>query len=180
MDIAPTFLDLARVKHPGTSYKGRKVESLRGKSWRQYLSSPRTRRTQIHDRDYVTGWELAGTCAILKGPWKICWVTRPKGPEKLELFNVEEDPGEVHDLVEEMPDKLAELLAHWEEYVVETGTVGRACDWGTMVVPVDEFEDDQKWICYMAKKKGLVPPKVNCVRHEDGVNLANGHAAKLA
>lgn len=27
--------------------------------------------------------------------------------------------------------------------------VGRACDWGTMVVPVDEFEDDQKWIRYM-------------------------------
>ena len=179
MDIVPTFLDLARVTHPGTLYKGRKIERLRGKSWRSFLStSTRTRRTQIHDNDYVTGWELAGTCAIRKGPWKICWVTRPKGPEKWELFNVEKDPGEVHDLAEENPEKLAELLAHWEEYVVETGTVGRSCDWGTMVVPVDEFEDDQKWIRYMAKQKG-VPPKVNGVHHENGVNLANGHVGEF-
>jgi arylsulfatase len=94
------------------------------------------------------------------------------------LFNVEKDPGEVHDLAEENPEKLAELLAHWEEYVVETGTVGRSCDWGTMVVPVDEFEFDQKWIRYMAKEKG-VPPKVNGVRHENGVNLANEHIGEV-
>jgi arylsulfatase len=172
MDIVPTFLDLARVKHPGTLWNGRRVEKLRGKSWKQFLSGSRTQRTPIHSNDYVTGWELAGTCAIRKGVWKICWVTKPKGPEKWELFNVEEDPGEVNDLAEEFPEKLAELLAHWEEYVEETGTVGRSCDWGTMVVPVDEFEDDQKWIRYMAKQNGKVR-YLNGVKN--GVVNGNGH-----
>lgn len=62
MDIVPTFLHLARVKHPGTVYRGRRVERLREKSWRAFLMSERTRKTQIHDEDYVTGRQLVGTC----------------------------------------------------------------------------------------------------------------------
>lgn len=46
------------------------------------------------------------------------------------------DPGEVHDIAEDNPEKLAQLLAHWEWYVFETGTLGRACDWGPMAVPI--------------------------------------------
>lgn len=37
---------------------------------------------------------------------------------------------------------LVELLAHEEEYIVESGTVGTTCDWGTMVVPVVKSDDD--------------------------------------
>lgn len=51
---------------------------------------------------------------------------------------------------------MAKLLAHWEEYVVETGTVGRTCDWETMFAPVDGFDDDRKWIQYVAKLKGKI------------------------
>ena len=47
-------------------------------------------------------------------------------------FSIESDPGDVHDAAKENPEKLAELPAPWEEYAVGTGTVGRACDWGTM------------------------------------------------
>ena len=57
-------------------------------------------------------------------------VIRPKGPEKWELFYIEKDPGEVHAVAEENPEKLAKLPSHWERYVVETGTIGRTCDWG--------------------------------------------------
>ena len=57
---------------------------------------------------------------------------------------MESDLEEVHDhAAEENPQNLAELPAPCEEYVVETGTVRRICDWGTLVVPVDEFEVDQ-------------------------------------
>jgi hypothetical protein len=48
----------------------------------------------------------------------------PNGLVKWELVNLDSDPGEVYDLIDKHPEKLAELLAHWEEYVVETGTVG--------------------------------------------------------
>lgn len=39
------------------------------------------------------------------------------------MFNIElKDPSKVHDV--ENPGKLAKLLAHWEEDVVETGMMG--------------------------------------------------------
>jgi len=36
------------------------------------------------------------------------------------LPNIELDASEVHDVAEENREKLAELLAHWEEYVGDT------------------------------------------------------------
>ena len=55
---------------------------------------------------------------------------------------MESDLEEVHDhAAEENPQNLAELPAPCEEYVVETGTVRRTCDWGT--IPADEFDVDQ-------------------------------------
>ncbi len=38
MDIAPTFLELAGVAHPGTEYQGREVAPIRGRSLLPYLS----------------------------------------------------------------------------------------------------------------------------------------------
>jgi arylsulfatase len=48
-------------------------------------------------------------------------MTAPRGREQWELYNVAEDPGEIHDLAEEEPKKLGEMVAHWETYYAETG-----------------------------------------------------------
>ena len=48
----------------------------------------------------------------------------------------------MNDFTRQYPEKLEELLVHWEAVVLDTATIRRACDWGTMTVPVDEFEDD--------------------------------------
>jgi hypothetical protein len=65
-------------------------------------------------------------------------------------------------------------FAHWGGYVVESGTMARACDWGIMFLPVDEFEDDQKWIRYMATQKGNLL-KFNSVHKMKPAGLNNGH-----
>lgn len=48
-------------------------------------------------------------------------MTAPRGREQWELYNLEEDPAEIHDLAEKEPQKLEEMVAHWETYYAETG-----------------------------------------------------------
>lgn len=48
-------------------------------------------------------------------------MTAPRGREEWELYNLNDDPGEIHDLAATETKKLAELVAHWEIYYAETG-----------------------------------------------------------
>ena len=63
---------------------------------------------------------MLSTRAIYHEGWKAASVT-PASPDgwaefatqRWELFNTETDPSECHDLAEQHPDKLAELIALW-------------------------------------------------------------------
>ncbi|KAH7139587.1 alkaline phosphatase-like protein [Dactylonectria estremocensis] len=112
MDILPTILDLAQVQHPGTSFRGREVVVPRGKSWVNHLSSPREHPTVHEDANHIHGWELFGNRAIRRGNWKAVLLAK-QGGDSWELFNVEEDPAEQHDLVKKRPEILEEMLVHW-------------------------------------------------------------------
>jgi arylsulfatase len=118
-DIAPTILDLAGIEHPST-FKGREIEPVQGKSWAGMLSgttkSPRT-------SDDWLGWELFNNRAIRQGDWKISWLYEPFGTEDWQLFNLAEDPGEQHDLSDKFPEKKKALVALWDEYVKTNGVI---------------------------------------------------------
>ncbi|KAF2762980.1 arylsulfatase [Pseudovirgaria hyperparasitica] len=131
MDITPTILDLAGVKHPGPNWRGRKIELPRGQSMVPYLRGARSR---IHDEDSTHGWELFDRMAIRKGKWKATHIPKPYGPGKWQLFDLEQDPGETVDRGDENAAKLRELLAAWDQYVEEVGVVGAAPEYGTVVV----------------------------------------------
>ncbi|WP_137970984.1 arylsulfatase [Pseudomonas sp. F(2018)] len=120
MDITPTILDLAGVRHPGSRWRGREVAPLRGKSWLGWLSGETG---APHDEHHVTGWELFGMRAVRKGPWKAVYIPAPLGPESWQLYDLSKDPGEIHDLAKHEPAKLAALIEHWHEYAEETGVV---------------------------------------------------------
>ena len=120
MDIAPTVLELAGVAHPGTIYRGREVERMRGRSLVAYLSGDSE---TVHDAATSTGWELFGRRAIRQGDWKALHLPAPYGPGAWQLYDLSADPGEIHDLAAAHPDKLAELLALWDRYVEETGVI---------------------------------------------------------
>jgi arylsulfatase len=113
MDVAATLLDVAGVDPP-SSYKGREIAPMQGRSWAPMLAgkaeSPRGPENWL-------GWELWGNRAIRKGDWKLLWLHKPMGTADWELFNLKEDPGETHDLASEHPKKVRELLALWKEYV---------------------------------------------------------------
>lgn len=175
MDIVPTFLELAGLKHPGTTYKGREIAPLRGKSWKPFLNAVSSEdptaiaHARIHGEDYVTGFEIGGSGALRKGDWKVVFVPAPKGPQEWELFNVKEDPGETKNLREVEPAMFQEMMKLWEEYKKDVGVVGVAGEYPTVMLghkaPIrDEFDDPYGWIKFMGRPdrvpehlKGVVP-----------------------
>jgi hypothetical protein len=48
-------------------------------------------------------------------------MTAPRGKEQWELYDMQTDPSEMHDLAEKEVKILEELVAHWEVYYAETG-----------------------------------------------------------
>ncbi|KAJ9613224.1 hypothetical protein H2200_003166 [Cladophialophora chaetospira] len=135
MDIAPTFLELADTQHPGATYRGRPVVPIRGKSWLPYLSNP-SKQKFIHGDDSFVGWELFDRQALRKGKWKAVMIPKPFGPGKWQLYDLDHDPGETVDLGATEPEKLQELLKHWEEYRNDVGVVDAPPQYG--VLKVDE------------------------------------------
>ena len=164
MDIVPTILELAGLRHPGESYRGRPVAPLRGSSWLPYFiaiadctdGDPRFRNEDIHDSQKVTGWEICGSGAIRKGRYKITYVPFPKGPQRWELFDIVDDPGEVVDISSQHPEVFEELLQLWEVYKKEVGVVGLAGELKQKAIMdravIDEFEDTGKWIRFIGRK----------------------------
>ena len=134
MDIAPTVLELAGATHPGTSYQGREVVPMRGRSLVEYLSGTAE---AVHDSATGTGWELFGRRAIRQGDWKALHLPAPYGPGAWQLYDLSADPGEINDLAASRPEKLAELLGLWDRYVEESGVI---------LDPVSVFEEDQTWL----------------------------------
>ncbi len=120
MDIAPTLLELAGTAHPGTAYRGREVEPMRGRSLVPYLSGDSE---AVHHAATGTGWELFGRRAVRQGDWKALYLPAPYGPGTWQLYDLSRDPGELDDQAAAQPGKLAELLALWDRYVEENGVI---------------------------------------------------------
>ncbi|EXK49117.1 arylsulfatase [Fusarium oxysporum f. sp. lycopersici 4287] len=119
MDILPTILDLAGVRLPGSKFRGREVFPVRGSSWVSHLED---QAPAFHDEEKeITGWELFGLRAIREGRWKALYMTAPRGKDKWELYNLKNDPGELHDLADNNPDIMDRLINLWEIYYSETG-----------------------------------------------------------
>lgn len=151
MDLVPTILDMAGVKHPAPTYQGREVVGMRGRSMIPYLSE---QAPSIHEKDFIQGWETCGRAAVRKGDWKIVFIPRPKGTEKWQLYNLAADPGEIHDLAEQEPERLEELLKLWDQYVLETGVIPLSPDLGNWMAAMEEQMPENAWIEYEYWKDG--------------------------
>ena len=125
-DIAPTMLEFAGIEHPGDSYQGKAVAPMTGLSLMPIVAGE----TSLGFDDRVLGWELFGQRVIRQGNWKLLWLTskprwlvQPAGADEWGLYNLAEDPAEANNLVDQEPEKFAELLALWEQYTQEQGVI---------------------------------------------------------
>lgn len=151
MDLAPSILEMAGAKHPAPNYKGREVVTMRGKSFAPWASGKADR---IHEKDFIQGWETCGRAALRYGDWKIVYIPKPKGPERWQLYNLAEDPGEVNDLYQTFPDKLEQLKKLWDIYVLETGVVPLTPDLGHFLEAMEEQMQENAWMEYDYWKPG--------------------------
>jgi arylsulfatase len=69
----------------------------------------------------IIGWEQLGIAAVRVGNWKAVFLPPPRGPGEWELYDISRDQGEIHDLAEARPEKLAEMIIHYETYFQESG-----------------------------------------------------------
>lgn len=121
IDVTPTVLDVLRVKPPA-SIRGVAQSPLHGVSFRHTFDdadAPSPRQTQYY--------EMLGNRAIYHQGWKLVTyhgtqgalydgVTDPMKPfdeDRWELYHVEQDFSECHDLANEYPEKVRELEALW-------------------------------------------------------------------
>lgn len=120
MDVAPTLLELAGARHPGTAYNGRQVLPIKGHSMLAMLTG---QRAAVHAPDHAQGWEFGGRKALRKGDWKIVLNVQPWGPGDWELYNMAKDRSELNNLAAQQPDKLRELVSEYERYASDVGVL---------------------------------------------------------
>jgi arylsulfatase len=120
MDIAATILDQAGVKHPGTSYKGHKIHSMRGRSMMNVL---REKSDRVYDENTAVCWELFGYRAVRKGNFKLLWLPKPLGIDDWQLYDLSKDPAELNDLSQQLPEIRSDMIEIWNQYAIETGVV---------------------------------------------------------
>ena len=113
MDVMPTLLEIAGVEQPETSFRGREVKPISGKSMIPMLTG---QTENIHPEDHISAWELFGKRAIRQGEWKLLLEPEPYGTGEWQLYNLTDDPVELNDLAGTNPEKRRELLGLWDEY----------------------------------------------------------------
>lgn len=127
-DITPTLLELAGVPVPDGQYQGRRVHRVMGTSMAPLL---RGDSHQIHGPDEAVVYELAGGVAVWQGDYKLVHSSSTAIGERAGtmLFNLRDDPLERHDLAGREPERVAALLAAYDDFVTEHGLVEVPADY---------------------------------------------------
>ncbi|WP_020583106.1 sulfatase family protein [Endozoicomonas elysicola] len=106
LDIMPTISGILDIKpQGGMPYDG--VNLI------PYLNGEKADHQTPHSTLY---WRRDNDYAIRDGQWKLAW-NDDNGPKTIQLFDIEKDPGEYHDLVEQHPEiaqSLQNKFDHWE------------------------------------------------------------------
>ncbi|KAJ7176078.1 alkaline-phosphatase-like protein [Mycena crocata] len=151
MDLAPTILDMAGVKHPAPTYKGREIVHMRGKTMLPWIEGGAE---TIHEKDFVQGWETCGRAACRQGDWKIVYIPPPKGAGRWQLYNLAADPGEITDLAASEPARLAALEKLWDQYVLETGVIPLSPALGEYIAATELQMAENAWMEFDYWKQG--------------------------
>jgi len=109
IDIMPTVVELAGASYPQSHAKHR-IQPMEGLSLVPGFA-------RDHAPDRVLLWEHYGKAAIRKGPWKL---VRLGHREPWELYEIDRDRSELHDLAAEQPEKAEELRSLWKYHAWRT------------------------------------------------------------
>jgi len=105
IDIMATCLDVSGVPYP-TDYQGKTIQPYEGESLKPILEG------ESWQRERPIFWEHEGNCAFRFGEWKM--VT--KHPGAWELYNMDEDRTELHDLAAKNRDRLQTFMKEYDHW----------------------------------------------------------------
>jgi len=108
IDIMPTCVELSGADYPNRR-RGRDIQPMEGRSLVPSFNSDET-------VDRLLMWEHFGNRAIRQGKWKLVAL---RG-QPWELYDMERDRSEMHDLTDQHPEKAKELAALWEKHARRT------------------------------------------------------------
>jgi arylsulfatase len=103
-DIMATFVEVSGAAYP------RSVQPMEGRSLVPAFAGKRIERGSIC-------WEHEGNRAIRSGPWKLV-AMRPDG--EWELYNIDDDRTEMHNLAAKQPARVKQMAAEWEQWARRT------------------------------------------------------------
>jgi len=105
IDLMATFVELSGAKYPA-NFNGHAITPMEGVSLLPaFAGKPLPPRAIF--------WEHEGNRAMRQAEWKLV----AKGPKgKWELYNMDTDRTEMHDLATSEPQRLGEMSAAWEEW----------------------------------------------------------------
>ncbi|MEL7121058.1 MAG: arylsulfatase [Bacteroidota bacterium] len=106
IDIMPTLLDISKAEYPA-QYKGKNIHPLEGES---LVAVFKKGDKELHEYMY---WEHQSNCAIRYGNWK---AIKKLTDTNWQLYNLENDRIEAHDLASENPDMVNHLNDKWYEW----------------------------------------------------------------
>jgi arylsulfatase len=103
VDLMATLVDITNSQYP-TQRNGHTIQPMEGVSLRPAFSG------EPLNREAPIFWEHEGNRAIRQGKWKL--VMKYLGP--WELYDIEADRTEQHDLIGQEPELAKNLIAEWE------------------------------------------------------------------
>ncbi|WP_321471653.1 arylsulfatase [uncultured Paludibaculum sp.] len=107
IDVMATCVDASRASYPGGD-----VIPMQGHSLLPSFEGRATAERSLY-------WEHEGNCAVRRGPWKLV----RKHPGDWELYNMETDRTELHNLAASKPHLVGEMSASWSKWATDVGVL---------------------------------------------------------
>ena len=113
VDIMATCVDVSGANYPKT-FNGNEIIPMAGTSL-----LPAFENKELNPRAIY--WEHEGNKAIRLGKYKLVSLWKKDSEYNWELYDMEKDRSEINNLIEEMPEKAAELEKMWKDWARKTG-----------------------------------------------------------
>lgn len=110
-DITPTLLQAAGVAYP-TRVNGKPIKLPVGRSILPVLIGEQASIA----REGGVGYELFEMKALFQGDFKLLRMPQPFGTGGWQLYNLQHDPGEIHDVADRHPAVKQSMIEDWQRY----------------------------------------------------------------